>query len=247
MPHRLRRRPSPAMVVALIALFVALDGPATAARLIDGTSIKRNSITTGQIRNRTLGTQDLSARAVKSLQATPRNAVGPEQIRAKAVDAGKLADNAVGPGALAPRVVDGSKLADAAVGTAALAPASVTPSKIADGAIGTAAVADGGLQGTDVGDFFGSVVVDFAPFTVNQCQKAEVNPTPTGNTQAQIADDVILVTPTPGFSDLITVSGYPGVGNTLRIIACRVGTDPSSPDPIDPPAMKFTYLGIDAP
>ncbi|MDX6716553.1 MAG: hypothetical protein QOH30_3111, partial [Baekduia sp.] len=28
------------MVVALLALFVALDGPATAARLIDGRSIK---------------------------------------------------------------------------------------------------------------------------------------------------------------------------------------------------------------
>jgi hypothetical protein len=233
------------MVVALLALFVALDGPATAARLIDGKSIKRNSITTGQIRNRTLGTQDLSARAVKSLQTTPRDSVTTPQIRAKAIDAGRLADSAVGTGALAPHAVDSSKLADGSVGTAALAPASVTPSKIADGAIGTAAIADGGLQGTDVGDFFGSVVVDFAPFAQNQCQKAEVNPTPTGNPQAQIADDVILVTPTPGFSDLITVSAYPGVGNTLRIIACRVGADPG-PD-VDPPAMKFTYLGIDAP
>jgi hypothetical protein len=244
MPHRLRRRPSPAMVVALLALFVALDGPATAARLIDGKSIKRNSITTGQIRNRTLGTQDLSSKAVKSLQATPRDSVTAASIRAKAVDAGKLADGAVGAGALAPKSIDASKLTDGGVGTAALAPASVTPSKIADGAIGTAAIADGGLQGTDVGDFFGSVVVDFETFALNQCQKAEFNPTPTGNPQAQIADDVILITPAPGFSDLVTVSGYPGVGNTLRIIACRVGTDSAG---IDPPTTRFTYLGIDAP
>jgi hypothetical protein len=246
MPRRLRRRPSPAMVVALLALFVALDGPATAARLIDGKSIRRNSITTGQIRNRTLGTQDLSAKAVKSLEATPKNSIVATQIRAKAIDGAKLADGAVGAGALAPKAVDGAKLADAAVGTAALAPAAVTPSKIADGAIGTAAVADGGLQGTDVGDFFGSVVVDFAAFAVNQCQKAEFNPTPTGNAQAQIADDVIMVTPAPGFSDLITVSAYPGVGNTLRLIACRVGMAAEPPD-IDPPSTRFYYLGIDAP
>ena len=51
------------MVVALLALFIALDGPATAARLIDGSSIKRNSITNRQVRNGTLGTQDLSKSA----------------------------------------------------------------------------------------------------------------------------------------------------------------------------------------
>jgi hypothetical protein len=240
MPRRLRRRPSPAMVVALLALFVALDGPATAARLIDGKSIRRNSITTGQIRNGTLGTQDVSAKARKSLTATPKNSISATHIRA----------GAVGAGALAPKSVDTSKLGDASVGTAALAPAAVTPSKIADGAIGTAAIADGGLQGTDVGDFFGSVVVDFTAFTLNDCQKAEIpSPTPTGNAQAQIADDVIMVTPAPGFSDLITVTGYPGVGNTLRIIACRVGTlSPStSGDVIDPIATRFYYLGIDAP
>jgi hypothetical protein len=244
MPRRLRRRPSPAMVVALLALFVALDGPATAARLIDGKSIRRNSITTGQIRNRTLGTQDLSAKAVKSLTATPKASITANHIRA----------NAVGTGVLAPKAVDSGKLADGAVGTAALAPAAVTPSKIADGAIGTAAVADGGLQGPDVGDFFGSVSIDFGQTTtpaglaVNECETAAITPTPTGNAQAQIADDVVTVSPEPGFSDLLTLSAYPGAGNTLRIVACRVGKGPAgTPDRLDPPPTRFYYLGIDAP
>jgi hypothetical protein len=252
MPHRLRRRPSPALVVALLALFVALDGPATAARLIDGRSIKRNSITTGQVRNKTLGTQDLSANAIAALKQTPHNSVTTASIRAKAVDGSKIADGAVGAGALAPKAVDATKLGDGAVGTAQLGAGSVTPSKIADGAIGSMAIADGSLQGQDLGDFFGSVIVDFAGFKLNDCQTAEVSsPTPTGNPQAQIADDVILVTPAPGFSDLITVTGNPGVGNTLRLIACRVGQDGNSPDPagniIDPGATRFYYLGIDAP
>jgi hypothetical protein len=252
MPHRLRRRPSPALVVALLALFVALDGPATAAHLIDGRSIKRNSITTGQVRNKTLGTQDLSPTAIAALKQTPRNSVSTASIRAKAVDGSKLADGAVGAGALAPKAVDGTKLGDGAVGTVQLGAGSVTPSKIADSAIGSTAIADGSLQGPDVGDFFGSVIVDFAPFRLNECQTAEVSsPTPTGNAQAQIADDVILVTPAAGFSDLITVTANPGVGNTLRLIACRVGKDRMDPDNpnniVDPIPTRFYYLGIDAP
>ena len=46
-----RRRPSPAMVVALIALFVALGGPAQAKRVIDGGSIRKGTITSKQIKN----------------------------------------------------------------------------------------------------------------------------------------------------------------------------------------------------
>ena len=73
------------MVIALLALFVALDGPATAARLIDGRSIKRNSITNRQIRNHTLGTLDLSAQAFQTLRTTPRDSITAAQLRAKAV------------------------------------------------------------------------------------------------------------------------------------------------------------------
>jgi hypothetical protein len=239
------------MVVALIALFIALDGPATAARLIDGQSIARNSITTHQIKNGSLGTQDLSKTAVKALKATPAGSVGATQLAAKAVTGAKLADGAVGNGQLAPKSVDAGKLADSAVGASQLAPGAVNASKLADGSVGGAAIADGTLQTTDVGDFFGSVSVDFAPFGLNDCQKAEVSsPTPTGDGDARIGDDVIIVTPQAGFSDLIWVTGNPGANNTLRIIACRVGKDPANPagdDTIDPPPTRFYYLGIDAP
>ena len=54
-----RRRPSPALVIALIALFVAGAGSATAARLISGRSIKNNSVTGRDIRNGSLGTGDV--------------------------------------------------------------------------------------------------------------------------------------------------------------------------------------------
>jgi hypothetical protein len=245
------------MVVALLALFIALDGPATAARLVDGGSIKRNSITNKQVRNGTLGVQDLSKSAVKTLRTTPWNSVGTQQLRdgtvgtkalaAKAVDASKVADGAVGNTQLAGKAVDAGKLADGAVGPTQLAADAVTSSKVADGAVGAAAVADGGLQTRDLGDFYGTVSVDFTPFMANSCQVATVaNPQPSAPAQANsIADDVVSVSPsTTGWPDPIVVTANPGAGNTIRIVACRVGGDAS---PIDPPSTIFQYVAFDTP
>jgi hypothetical protein len=245
MSSRLRRRPSAAMVVALLALFVALDGPATAARLIDGGAIKRNSIGSTQIRNRSLGTQDLSKAAVKTLQATP----------SKSVDATKILAGAVGTRAIAPKAIDGTKLGDGVIGMSQLGAGAVTSSKIAGGAVGAGAVADGGLQTRDVGDFYGSVLVDFTPFAPNTCQVAkDIAPQPSAVGQANaIGDDVVSVSPgTTGWPDPIVITGYPGAGNTLRIVACRVGQDrsknPGDPsDIIDPGPTTFQYVAFDSP
>jgi hypothetical protein len=247
MPPALRRRPSAAMVVALLALFVALDGPATAARLIDGRSISSNSITTRQVRNHTLVTRDLSAAAVRALQATPARSVGARQLRTGAVDATRLADGAVGSAKLAGKAVDGSKIADGAVGAAQLAPGAVSTSRVADGAIGAAAIADGGLQTRDLGDFYGAVTIDFMPFDANSCQVATISPQPSAPGQNNaIADDVVSVSPsTTGWPDPIVVTANPGAGNTVRIVACRIGDKPTGA--IDPPPTTFQYVAFDTP
>ena len=52
LPLRLgRMRPTPSMVVAVVALFVALGGPAQAAHLIDGRLIRKSTITGRQIKD----------------------------------------------------------------------------------------------------------------------------------------------------------------------------------------------------
>ena len=241
------------MAVALLALFVALDGPATAAHLIDGKSIKTNSITTKQVRNRTLRTQDLSKTAIKTLQRTPTGSITARQLAPKSVDGSKLADGLIGARALAPKSVDSSKIADAAIGTTQLAGGAVTPSKIADGAVGAAAVADGSLQTRDVGDFYGSVAIPFKPFLPNTCQVAPFTPAPSVP-GAVIADDVVSVSPgtASGWPDPIIVSANPGAGNTMRIVACRVGQDPTKApgDPSDVISVgqtTFQYVAFDAP
>ena len=49
-----KRRPSPAMLVALVALIVALAGTAYAAQTINGGSIKKQTIGAGKLKHKTL-------------------------------------------------------------------------------------------------------------------------------------------------------------------------------------------------
>jgi Collagen triple helix repeat (20 copies) len=70
----MKRRPSPALVVALVALFVAFSGTATAALVMTGKNIKDGTVTAKDVKNRTLGTDKLSNNAVSALKGQP----GPE-------------------------------------------------------------------------------------------------------------------------------------------------------------------------
>src|SRR3954454_16589318 len=78
----LHHRPSPALLLALIALFVALGGASYAAVTINGKSIKNGTITGKKIKNRTLTTKKLSTSAVKSLrgQTGARGTQGPQGL-----------------------------------------------------------------------------------------------------------------------------------------------------------------------
>jgi hypothetical protein len=70
MTRLLRQRPSPAMAVALISLFVSLGGVGYAAATIGSAQIKNNSVRTQDIRNGTIRGKDvrrnsLAARQIK--------------------------------------------------------------------------------------------------------------------------------------------------------------------------------------
>jgi len=64
----LKGRPSPALVVAIVALFVAFSGTATAALVMTGKNIKDGTITGKDVKNRTLRTKKLSKKAIGSLK-----------------------------------------------------------------------------------------------------------------------------------------------------------------------------------
>jgi hypothetical protein len=214
------------MVVALIALFVALGGPAQAKRLIDGSSIRKNTITSRQVKNGSLAKADLSKTAVRSLSATPGNSVRSAQI----------ADGSV----LAPDLGLGS------VGAGQLQPGAVTASKLAADSVGGGSVANGSLQTVDIGSFSGSVSIDFGMFDADQsrCQAAEALATPTGGSP-NIADDVVVVSPPAGWSDFLIVTGKPAPNNAIRIVACW--SAPTNGVGPNPPATTFRYVTFDAP
>jgi hypothetical protein len=75
----IRRLPSPALVVAIAALFAAMSGTAVAAKLITGKQIANNSIGAADIKNGSLQAKDLSAKARTALKgaAGPQGAAGP--------------------------------------------------------------------------------------------------------------------------------------------------------------------------
>jgi hypothetical protein len=219
----LRRRPSPAMVVAIIALFIALGGPAQAKKALDGKLLGKGTVTGRAIKNGSVAKADLSKAAVKSLERTPSNSVGSAQI----VDGQVLAPD-LGAGSV--------------TGTA-LAPASVTTSKLAPDSIGGGSVANGSLQTLDIGAFAGAVSVDsFLPFNANPCQAFPAVATPTAG-QPNINDDVIVVTPPSSWPETLIVTGKPGAGNTIRILACWTGTGPV---PTPGPTL-FRYVTFDNP
>ncbi|HVV91129.1 MAG TPA: hypothetical protein VHB53_11590 [Solirubrobacterales bacterium] len=96
-----RRRPSPAMIVALVALVTALGGTAYAAGRIDGNSIVKQSIGGGKLKKKTLtgfqinvaklGEVPLAKRTTHTFWAVVHNPSGPNNATlTRASDAGVI-------------------------------------------------------------------------------------------------------------------------------------------------------------
>lgn len=117
-----RRRPSAALVVATVALFLSLGGTSYAA------------VKAGSIGNRQLATDAVSA----------------TKIRANAVGTSELANGSVRNEDLRSRSVSGSKIALDAITTQLVLDGSIGSQDLAAGSIGTREVADGSLGTQDL-------------------------------------------------------------------------------------------------
>jgi hypothetical protein len=173
MDRLVRRRPSAAMIVALLALFVALGGPAQAAHLINGKLLKKGTVTGKAIKDRSLGVRDLSKPAIRKLQNLPSGSVTET----------KLANGAVTPGKLAP----------GAVGSAAIAAGGVASGNLAGGAVGSPQVADSSLTARDIARYSGRFSLDVPPIPAGQCWSRE--PVLDALAGANINGDIVEVTP----------------------------------------------------
>ena len=185
LPSIPKRRPSAALVIALLALFVALGGPAEAGRLITGK----------QVKDRSLQARDLSRKAVRNLRRTPRASVGEPALANAGVTNAKLRDAAVTAAKLAPAAVGASQLAPGAVGARELRAGAAGPGQIADGAVSGTKVADGSLDSRDVARFSGRFRISVPRVPLGSCWSGEPVGLAPEQANADISGDLVIVTP----------------------------------------------------
>jgi hypothetical protein len=116
-------RPSPAMIIACLALLLALTGSAVAA------GIAKNSVRSAQIADGTVRTVDL---------------------RDNAVNSAKVADDSLAASDLAPDSVGTSEIAENAVSSPEVAPDSLTAGDLGAASVTSSEVADHSLTGADL-------------------------------------------------------------------------------------------------
>jgi hypothetical protein len=244
------RRPSPSAAIAIIALFVALGGPAQAAKLLDGGDIKAGTVGSKQIKDRSIKPLDITREGVRMLKVTPDRSVG----------AGKLADNAVTTRALAPASVLTGTVGDGSLTAADLAPNSVTTEEIEDNAVGQTEirnngvgaseiadqsidggeVIDGGLQARDVARFSGMLIVDFSALKGGECQGAAVTGTQADIANADISSDLAVVAAGGNWPVKLTYGvANAAVPDQFVLYACNPGNATAE---IDAPPVNFRYI-----
>jgi hypothetical protein len=221
-------RPSAPLLVALLALFVALGGPAEAKRLL-----ARGSVTAREVKDRSLTVRDLSRPAVRRLRSTPRGSVTEAHLRNGAVTPGKLAAGAVSSAAIADR--------------------GVGPVDLAVGSVSGATIADGSLTSADVARWSGRFSVDMPVIQPRQCWSREPVLQALDAAGADIRGDVVHVTP-DGSWPRMTVNGTE-VALSLTVynstlpsrFVISVCNPTATPLPAVPDRIGFSYAVIDVP
>ena len=228
------RRPSLALAVAMLALFVALGGPAEAQRIINGKLLKKGSVTSRAVKDGSLQARDLSRRTQRSLRATANNSITEAKLANGAVSPGKIAAGAVGTGAIADRSVMSTDLAAASVGTAALA----------DGSVSGAKIADGSLDSRDVGRFSGRFRITIPQVEPTTCWSGE----PTGLTPeiagADISQDLVLVTPGDTWPQATLAFTVRNSANPSRFVLAACNVTRTAVPQFE---ANFRYVVIDLP
>ena len=135
-----RLRPSPALVIALLALFVSIGGVGYAASKIGTSDIQNKAVTKRKIDKQAVSTNRIADLAVKT-----------EKLADQAVTTDKLADLAVTTTKIADLAVTTDKLADLAVTTGKLADLAVTTDKLADASVSTGKIQSAAVRADALG------------------------------------------------------------------------------------------------
>lgn len=127
-------RPSPALVIACIALFAALTGSAIAA------GVGKNTVRSPQIVNGTIRTVDLRD-----------NAVAAGKIAPNAVDTTEIAENGVESSDVAPDSLTADDLGAASVASSEVADQSLTADDLGPNSVGSSELQAGAVRASELG------------------------------------------------------------------------------------------------
>jgi hypothetical protein len=233
------------MIVALLALFVALGGPAQAKRLIDGSDIKRGTVGSKQLKDRSVAERDLARKTVRALRATPNRSIGATKLADGAVTARSLApgsvssghvgDNSLGAADLAVNAVGTDEIAENAVGQSEIRGNGVAAAEIADNSIDGGEIIDGGLSVRDVARQVGTLV--WTPKSLGR-DECEIQRVPV--VDVQIAGDHVLISPITAWPrDLVYTVNGTNSETEFKVMACNRGLGT-----IDSATYTFNYAVI---
>jgi hypothetical protein len=227
-PLRLRR-PSAPMLVALLALFVALGGPAEAARLINGARIEPGTVASKQLKDRSIKPRDLSNSAVRMLLSTPNNSItalklDENSVTTRALAPGSVLTGTVGDNTLtaidiASNAVRTEEVADNAIGQSEIRNNGVAASEMADNSVDGGEIIDGGLSIRDVAREVGTFSWTVPSLGPNGCHTQAVDVTGIG-----IRGDFLLLSPTSMLPhDLVYTVNGTGSETQFKAQACNRG------------------------
>jgi hypothetical protein len=232
------------MFVALLALFVALGGPAQAKHLIDGQDIRQGTVSTTQIKDRTLAVRDLAPATVRALETTANGSIGASQLVPGAIGGLAIADGSVSSADLADGTVSPADVSDGAIGSSKLADNAVTGAKIADGTLTTA----------DIARFSGAFRIlsdDLGTIKAHECWSREPRGLAPEVAGADISQDALLVVPRSSFNGQSFSFNYrtsatnpndPTTSSRFVLTLCnRTDTDAA------PGSVAFSYIVFDLP
>jgi len=249
------RRPSISLVVAALALFVALGGPAEAQRLLSGNDIEKGTITSKQVKDRSLAASDLSAKARKSLTRTPAGSItgaklGDGAVTARSIAAASVLSTAVADAALTADdlgadAVGTEELGDNAVGQAEIRNNGVGASEITNDSIDGGEIIDGGLLARDVARFSGTLEASFPDFDPFDCVTARVTGTAADVADADISGDLVLVSADVNWPESLAYHVRGGAGadkDKFFLTACNA-TNAEVPTP-DVAFFRYAVIGL---
>ena len=209
-------RPSPAMVIACLALFVALGGSAIALskRSVGTRELKGGAVSAPKLKNGAVIGRKIRDGAVKTSKLRG-DAVTADKIDSGAVTSDGLANHSVRRRKIAGSAVSRAKLQNGAVSEAKLADGSVTGSKLAAGSVTGANVVDGSLALADFARSVQTESFDPAPVGAQACESQLV-----ATAGSQDGQPTLVLTGA-GWDNRLFVAAAESEANQTSVLICN--------------------------